>query len=458
MPQVINARDIDGLWFSFAWEAGRFTSVHRQPAPVPPPTGAATLDGTIAPSQIVDAAGATIVPAAVDIHVHSRDPGITHKEDWSTMARGAARGGVAAVCDMPNTLPPTMTREAVLEKAALAERAGLTAKFMLGVGASNIAKLRELALAKDLPLGGLKVFYGKTTGEMVYDDLEALAEALPSPAEMRIPVVFHSEDQCLVDHATHEHAAELTKPSPSPRDFAVHSAVRPSAAAHKATRAILDWAATRWQGPVHIAHVSTPLEVELVAAAKAKGGRVTCEVAPHHLLFSTADYERLGARVKMNPPLRSPEEVQALCRLVGAGAVDCFATDHAPHLLSEKAAPVGKSPSGVPALELFYPLVFACAEAAGLAPAKALAMATSVPAALCGFGDLGRIGASARADFVWLERTPFLARDADVVSKCGWTPYDGWRLPARVRATWAAGQRVFTSASSGHQSERSGTR
>ncbi len=447
MPAVINARDISGNYFSFGVEQGRFGAVGMQPFRLPAPDDALPLDALGAPGTppdpdaIFDARGATILPAGIDAHVHSRDPGLTHKETWATLAAGAFRGGVTTVCDMPNTIPPTMTAADVRAKAALAEASGAHFALLLGVGAGNIQQVASVLYDPTLPVCALKVFYGKTTGELLWDDLETLGRLLPRDGGKLI--VFHSEDQCTVDcnHALLQGRLQERENA----SFSVHSEIRSSAAAHASTRAILDWAA-KWGGRVHIAHISTPIEVELVAEARARGADVSCEVAPHHLLLSTDDYERLGPLAKMNPPLRSPAEVLALRQQFGQGLIDVWATDHAPHLLEEKRSEVGRSPSGVPGVELFYQLLLHCAKRFGLAPEKAVAMATSAPARLFGLTGLGAIAPGNFAEFVRLGDAPHRVRGEEVVSKCGWTPYDGVQVPRDVTGTWCRGRQVYAGA------------
>lgn len=451
MVRIINAKQIDGQWLELSLQGGRVDAV--QTSAVPPPVNPESVPMTsvgdfaaLAPNTLVDAGGYTLVPAAIDVHVHSRDPGLTHKEDWQTLARAAWHGGVIAVADMPNTNPPTMTRESVLVKAERARASGIEFSFFLGVGLGNIHQISGLLVDPELPLCGLKVFYGRTTGELLYDDLETLARVLPEHGGK--VVVFHSEDQCMIDYNHQQYARRLHEKDNAA--FAVHSAIRSSEAAHLSTRTILDWARTVYKRPIHIAHVSTALEVELVAEARARGVQVTCEVAPHHLLFSTADYERLGPLVKMNPPLRSLAEVEALNRLVGQGAVDIFATDHAPHLLSEKYSDVAHSPSGVPGVELFYQLLIAVSRRTGLPLAQAVRMATEAPAALLGWRHKGRLAPGYDADLVLLSDEEHTVQSTDVVSKCGWTPYAGWHLPSDVVATWNVGRQVYCREKSGH--------
>lgn len=441
--RIVNARNLNGERYTFSIEQGSITEFAFQ-STLLTETSAVRLSSDDlthkqnSPIAILDAQDEIIIPAALDMHVHSRSPGLTHKEDWHTLAAGAWRGGVIAVADMPNTIPPTMSKETVLEKARLARESGLEFTLQIGVGISNINHVAKLLMDPELPVSALKVFYGRSTGDLMYDDLMTLGESLPANGKKLI--VFHSEDQCGVDCNQLKHADRTH--STANRDFAVHSEIRSSETAHASTRIILDWAAG-YGRPVHIAHVSTPLEVEMVQEYKARGLPVTCEVAPHHLLFSVDDYERLGPLVKMNPPLRSQREVVELLKLVGQGAVDIFASDHAPHLLREKLQEVAKSPSGVPAIELFYPLIFKIAELSGLSWQRVLEMSASRPAELFGFGKKGRLAVGFDADFVWIKKESFVVRNEEVVSKCGWTPYDGLNLPIKIMGTWNRGRCVY---------------
>ena len=443
--RIINARSLNGDKFSFDVNLGVIQNLKIQSETIADPDATPITNSGIIEQQklnksVIDAENELIIPAALDMHVHSRSPGLTAKEDWNTLAKGAWRGGVVAVADMPNTIPPTMTRAAVVEKAKIAAVSGLEFTLQLGVGAGNINQVADLLTDPDLPLSALKVFYGRSTGDLMYDDLNTLGKSLPPDCKKLI--VFHSEDQCGVDKNQKKYIERTHSCSNS--DFEVHSLIRDSATAHASTRIILEWAVS-YGRPVHIAHVSTPLEVEMVQAYKAKGLPVTCEVAPHHVLFSTDDYARLGPLVKMNPPLRSRAEKEALLKLVGEGAVDIFATDHAPHLLSEKNQEVSKSPSGVPAVEFFYPLVFKIAEMTGLSHEKLFEMSASRPAELFGFKSKGRLANGFDGDFVWIRQENFMVRNEEVVSKCGWTPYDGFNLPVKIMGTWNRGKCVFLS-------------
>ena len=443
MTTLINCKFIDGAYWTLQISAGKISKVIHQPALVTAPADAVRLANFThgSTSQVVDAAGELILPAGIDVHIHSRDPGLTHKEDWSAVAKGGFKGGVVAVCDMPNTKPATLTRETVLEKARLAASSGIDFGIYLGVGASNIGRVAELLGDRTLPICGVKVYYGQSTGDLMYSDLEALGRAMPKNDLGRM-IVFHSEDQCCIDRNKVKISATMLSRPKGRFDFKAHSEIRSSEAAHASTRTILNWA-QNYGRPIHIAHLSTPLELELIAESRAKGVQVTSEVAPHHVLFSTDDYEELGSRIKINPPVRSPDEVRQLRKLIGQGAVEVFATDHAPHTLEEKSGDVDSSPSGAPALEFYYPLLARVAEVCGLTMAKALSMGASKPASLFGFDGLGSLEVGKTASFAWAKEEPFLVLDKEVVSKCGWTPYHGMTLPLKIEATWHRGQRVY---------------
>lgn len=424
--KIINAKDLSGSLYTVEVNNGVFGSIIKQDQALP------------AGADQVDAKQRLMVPGMVDIHVHSRDPGFTHKEDWGSLAAAAFKGGVTCVCDMPNTMPNTMDRASIEAKKEIASSSPIDFWFYLGVGAGNIDQIKDLLLDESLPLCGLKVYYGQSTGELMYDDLDRLAEALPQPFPRLLS--FHSEDQCSIDRN-----ASMMQPQkcPTPDSFKVHSDIRSSMAAHKSTQTILDWA--HKQGlAVHIAHLSTPAEVELIQHARSRGQVVTSEVAPHHLVFSTNDYERLGSRIKMNPPVRSEGEREQLCRQFGEGLIHAFATDHAPHTIEEKSeTEYTKCPSGVPSVEWFTPLLLTLGKRYGLSLEQAVDMGSASAYKLIGIEDRGRIAEGFSADFVLLEEGKFEITEANIASKCGWTPFDGMEVDYRVSETWHKGVRVY---------------
>lgn len=403
---------------------------------------AASKGRSLVSDETIDARGELILPAAIDAHIHARSPGLEQKEDWHTVGACAAKGGVAAVVDMPNTIPPTLFREQVIQKAELAAKSGIDFRILVGVSTKNIASLKTLLEETALPTCGVKVFYGPSTGDLVFSDLKQLSGAIPKRG--RRLLVFHSEDQCGID-CNREHMQEEYQKAcatTDPNAYSIHSRMRDSNTAWTSTAEILKWAET-YDGPVHIAHVSTPREVDMILAAKSRGAQITCEVAPHHILLSTEDYGRLGGYLKVNPPVRSLAEVMDLRQHLACGHIDIIATDHAPHLREEKLRPYDQCPSGMPSLDFFYPLAFAMAEACGMQKQQVLPLVSEVPAKIFGFSSLKGLQEGAEASFVWYKELPLKVTAKEVVSKCGWSPYDGMVLPGRVAASWRQGRCIY---------------
>lgn len=444
MTRLLNARLASGELVTVDIADGRIAAIvpaKSHPSPASAPS--------------IDLVGDWLVPAGVDMHVHSRDPGLTAKETWAGLARAASAGGVAWVGDMPNTVPAVTTREAVIQKARLAEATGIGFGIYLGVTEANLSEIPKILEDRSLPVRGLKVYYGASTGDLMFSRLERLSAAWAEVPEERRPiVVFHAEDQSLIDANAVRCRFDIDATRGiNPSDpswgsgFRTHSRVRDAKVARSAVERVLRWAPS-WGGATHIAHVSTSREVEMIAAARSHGARVTCEVAPHHLLFSEDDYDRLGGLIKVNPPVRSTEERDRLRRLVGQRLVDVFATDHAPHTWAEKRRDAPSVPSGISSIEFFWPLLVAATSLCGLTMEDAVSMGAKRPGCLMGIssargGDYGTIEVGSSANLVRLSARPMTVTRKEIVSSCGFSPYDGMSLPARVVSHWREGRLVF---------------
>ena len=346
-----------------------------------------------------------VVPGAVDPHVHFRDPGHPEKEDFASGTRAAALGGVTTVLDMPNTVPPTFTREAFDDKLA---RASAKAHVDFGLYAGLDERGESLSL---LPVASaMKVYLGATTGNLLVRDTGVVRRALAEAARHGRTVTFHAESQaCLERHA---HLADDS--------FESHSASRPPACEAEALRDVV--AASAGTGArVHVAHLSTKAGLDAI-----HGTSFTSEVCPHHLLF-TAERLRDGGAFKMNPPLRAREDADALWRALADGRVTCLASDHAPHTPAEKAAKRNPPcPSGVPGVQTLLPVMLPHAERVGLAR---LLDASVAAARAFGLATKGALAPGMDADFAAYDLADARpVRAADMASKAGWTPYEG--MPA----------------------------
>jgi dihydroorotase len=431
--QLANLTTIDNRRVSLQLSEDRMSLSPQTGSNTGPAVHEDELKSNILAGKAVNGEGYWILPGMIDSHVHSREPGHEYKEDWQHLAKSAFKGGVVGVCDMPNTSPPTTDRASIELKMKAAQKSGLAYRFFLGVTEDNIGDCQELLRDPTLPLCGVKIYYGQTTGTLHFSHIEKLA-ALSTDKLL----VFHSEDQCCMDDNLKGAPEELT--FQKPEDFAWHSRIRDTRVAMTSTRAILEWAKSRPVN-IHIAHISTPEEVDLIIKARKQGVRVTCEVAPHHLVFSTKDYKNWGGFLKMNPPIREEAQVQRLQQQFADKEIEIYATDHAPHTLEEKRrTDYLDCPSGIPSLEFFAPLLFYTAKKSGLDYGHAVAMATSVPSRLFGMPEIGTLKSNALASFSIVKREPYTITERDIQAKCGWSPYLHLEMPVKVVATWHLGE------------------
>ncbi|MEZ3144585.1 dihydroorotase [Halobaculum sp. MBLA0143] len=368
---------------------------------------------------VIDAAGRHLLPGAVDVHVHFREPGFSHKETWATGSRAAAAGGVTTVVDQPNTTPPTTTGAAFDEKAGLARESLVD----YGVNGGVTADWDPESLF-DRPVFALgEVFLADSTGEMGIET-ELFEGALARASEAGVPVTVHAEDATQFESAALDEAGDgVGRAAPVDR----WSRYRPAAAEVAAVETALASAATA-DSQVHVAHTSTPEAVDAVAAADraADDRRVTCEVTPHHLLLSRDDGERLGTYGRMNPPLRSESRREALYERVRDGTVDVIATDHAPHTTTEKEATLAEAPSGVPGVETMLPLLLGEVTADRLSLERVRDLVAANPAEIFGLPRKGTVAPGTDADLVLvdLDATEPVRGDRRHTD-CGWTPFEG---------------------------------
>jgi dihydroorotase len=376
--------------------------------------------------RVVDATGLTVLPGAIDVHVHFRTPGGEHKEDWDTGSRAALAGGVTTVLDMPNTDPPTTSAGALDAKRDLVgERARVNYGFFLGATAENAE-----AVARVENVAGLKIYMGSSTGGLLVADpdrLERIFAAYPG----RIAV--HAEDEQIIRAGSLAHHTAT--------DATVHARIRNVTSARRATERAISLARRHGRG-VHICHLSTREEMELVRAAA--DPRITCEVAPHHLVLTEDALAEMGNLAKMNPPLRTRNDNEALWAALAAGDVACVASDHAPHTLAEKAASYWEAPAGVPGVQHLLPILLDAAHWGRLSLERVAEVTAAGPARLFGIRGKGRIAEGMDADLTLCALG--IARKverADVLSKCGWTPYEGMTLHGWPVATLLGGEVVY---------------
>ncbi len=378
-------------------------------------------------AEIVDCKSLHILPGVIDSQVHLREPGAEHKEDLESGGRAAVMGGVTAVFEMPNTKPLTVTAAALVDKVLRARnRMYCDFAFYMGGTHDNAAQLQEFEKLEGC--AGIKVFMGSSTGELLVEDDEGVANIL---AHTNRRAAFHSEDEYRLRARLGEQVAG---------DPASHPVWRDAEAARLCTERLLR-IARKSHKRIHVLHVSTADEMPLLAAHK---DFATVEVTPHHLTLSSDDYERLGTRLQMNPPVRSKEHQQAIWQALQSGIVDVLGSDHAPHTMEEKAKPYPQSPSGMPGVQTLVPVMLDHVNKGRLSIERFVDLTSHGPSRIFGIARKGRIAEGYDADFtiVDLKKKRTITNEW-IESKCGWTPYDGAKVTGWVTGTIVRGRTVM---------------
>jgi dihydroorotase len=390
-------------------------------------------------AEIFDARGCVVAPGLIDIHVHLREPGQGYKETIATGTRAAVAGGFTAVCCMPNTRPVNDTAEWTRWMLA-PERDAVAAVFpvaaatvgSLGESVTNYAQLKDA--------GAVAV---SDDGKPILGD-EVMRACLMEAARVGLPVIQHAEDTTLTGGCSMNAGALAFRLGL--RGYTVEA----EASIVKRDLKLLAELDAKSKAHLHVAHLSTAAALDEVRRAKKRGLRVTCEVAPHHFTLTDAAVGDYNTHAKMYPPLRAEQDRDAMIEGLLDGTVDCIATDHAPHAIHEKQEEFDRAPNGILGLETALGLTMRVLHAEhGMSLSKALALLTSGPAAVMGWSNRGHLAKGARADVVVFAPDASWTYSAESGhSRSRNTPFDGWKLPARVRATIVGG--VVTSYEKAH--------
>lgn len=373
--------------------------------------------------EVIDAAGKLVLPGLVDSHVHFRDPGLTHKEDFASGSRAAAAGGVTTVMVMPTDNPFTLTPEDFAAKRALAEgRVHVDVALQAGLGPDR-SHVRALA---DLGAVSFEIFLSDLPPSLLTEDAAVLVRSLEAVRDVGGIAGVTPGNDGLFRRAAEDaraacggslHAWPLSRPT----------------AAEALGTAQACAAASIAGGRIHVRQVSCAASLKVLAAMRSE--RVTAEVTPHNLTLTEDDYLRLGAVAKVGPPLRPQDDVTALRAALAAGALDVVATDHAPHHPDEKAAgadDIWKAPGGFPGVQSFLPLMLRLVEQGVLDHAALVRTCAAMPARLFGlYPRKGALLAGSDADLIIVDPArPMTIRNADQLSKARAVPFDGLTVGA----------------------------
>ncbi|MET0246002.1 MAG: dihydroorotase [Sphingomonas sp.] len=386
--------------------------------------------------ETIDCTGLDILPGVIDSQVHFREPGLEAKEDLESGARAAVLGGVTAVFEMPNTKPNTDSADAINDKLARAkDRMWCDHAFYVGATAANAPELAEL---ERLPgTAGVKIFMGASTGDLLVAEDDQLARVLASGHRR---VAIHAEDEARMNARADERVAG---------DPASHPVWRDDESAMLATQRILRLAREA-RRRIHILHVTTPAELELIGKHK---DIATCEVTPQHLTLAGEDaYPRLGTFAQMNPPIRSGAHRDGLWNWLVQGVPDVIGSDHAPHTREEKAREYPASPSGMPGVQTLLPLMLNHVAEGRLTLQRLIDMTSAGPQRVFGIAGKGRIAVGYDADFTVVDlKARWTIEESWLASRCGWSPFTGMALTGKPIGTIIRGNRVMWDAELANQ-------
>lgn len=381
--------------------------------------------------KVIDAKGCYVMPGLIDLHVHFRDPGLTYKEDIETGSKAAAKGGFTTVCCMPNTKPVIDNEDTVKYIVDKSKEAGLTNVLPVGAVTKKMAGAETTDIEK-LKAAGICAI--SEDGKSVMNS-GVYRKAMKEAARLNVPVMAHCEDINLVEGGVinlGDKSAEL--------------GVKGISNAVEDVIALRDILLARETGAtLHLCHCSTKDSVEMVRQAKAEGVKVTAEVCPHHFSLCTDDITANDGNFKMNPPLRTREDMETLIKGLSDDVMDVISTDHAPHSAEEKAKDLEHAPFGIVGLETSVALTITNLVKPGhITPLQMAAKMSYNPAQVLG-SDRGTLNEGAVADITIINPDKEYTIDVNTfVSKGKNTPFDGYKVSGEVDYTILGGKIVYT--------------
>lgn len=401
---------------------------------------AAVYEGKCPPvdgAEVIDATGKWLLPGCIDDQVHFREPGLTHKADIGSESRAAVAGGVTTFMDMPNTKPQTTTLENLEWKfRRAAETSVANYSFFFGGTNDNLDEIRRLDRSR---VPGLKLFLGSSTGNMLVDNRQTLERIF---GESGMLIAIHAEKEEIIKR----NIAHYTSLYGEDLDISFHSKIRDEEACYASSSEAVELA-TRLNARLHILHLSTAREVSLLLGndRPLREKKITGEVCVHHLWFDDQDYARFGNRIKWNPSIKTAADRAALREAVNNNKIDIVATDHAPHLLSEKEGSCLKAASGGPLIQHSLVAMLKMAESGIFTYEKVVDKMAHEPAELFGIDRRGFIRPGYYADLVLVDpEASWTVAPENILSKCGWSPFEGYTFHHAVWKTFVNGELVYS--------------
>jgi dihydroorotase len=386
--------------------------------------------------MIIDAEGNYLLPGVIDDQVHFREPGLTHKGDIELESRAAVAGGITSFIEQPNTVPNAVTQEILEEKYQIAaEKSFANYSFMMGATNDN---LEEVLKTNPKNVAGIKIFLGSSTGNMLVDD-EAVLEKIFSCTSMLIAV--HCEDEETIKKNLEKFKEEFGEDVP----VTAHHLIRSEEACYiSSSKAIA--LAKKTGARLHVFHLSTAKEMDLFTnKIPLEDKKITAEVCIHHLWFTNDDYATKGNFIKWNPAVKTEKDRKALWEALNDGRIDVIATDHAPHTLEEKQQKYLQAPSGGPLVQHALVAMFEAHHQGKITVEKIVEKMCHNPAKIFKIKKRGFVKEGYFADLVIVNPgLPWSVNKENILSKCGWSPFEKFTFKSRVTHTFVNGKLVYS--------------
>jgi len=397
------------------------------------------IDNSIAVKSSVNeinGEGKHLFPGVIDDQVHFREPGLTHKATIETESTAGIAGGVTSFMEMPNTIPNALNIDLLEDKYNIASRTSpANYSFFMGVSNDNAEEVLKVNKRKN-DICGVKIFMGSSTGNMLVDNYNTL-EKLFSESELLIAT--HCEDETIIKNNYNQ--LKSLKPNLSPAD---HPIIRDENACYESSLRAVKMA-QKYNTRLHILHISTEKELILFGnMMPLKEKRITAEVCVHHLHFTADDYDQLGYQIKCNPAIKAPHNKSALWKALLDNRLDIIATDHAPHLLSEKVPPYESAHSGLPLVQHSLQLMLHHASLGDISLERVAEKMSHAVADCFQIKERGYIREGYFADLVMVDlNQSYTVSKENILYKCGWSPLENFKFPASILTTMVNGNIVF---------------
>ncbi|MBT5990352.1 MAG: dihydroorotase [Bacteroidetes bacterium] len=384
----------------------------------------------------INGEGKIMIPGAIDVHVHFREPGLTHKADIFSESRAAVAGGITSYIEMPNTKPKTTNIEALKAKFDLAQKNSI-ANYSFYMGATN-TNWDELIKALEIASPGIKVFLGASTGNMLVDDqhmLERIFKDFPGI------IMVHSEDEAIIN----ANLAKAKKKFGAQIPFEMHADIRSADACYKATHEAINWA-EKYNSRLHIAHLSTEDEIQLLnKSIDLKNKRITSEVCSHHLWFDKNDYSEHKGEIKCNPSIKEEKHKEALLKAALNGTIDLISSDHAPHTKEEKNNLYSSCPSGIPLVQHSLLMMLDFWKNDKISLESIVDKMCHNPAISYNIQERGFLKEGYKADLTIIDpEEPTLVGAENILYKCGWSPFEGYSFQNSIAQTFVNGHMAYS--------------